>query len=124
MFDMKERVKRIKSLIEHRKAFRITERRVLGKNTTRAITHDLDKLVLYLFLFPIPWVRKRHKLKARHHQAKTRKDFIEKIIDFECARFTKKNSPLTAREYITSKDFKNRTISREDLLVILTEIGL
>jgi len=124
MFEMKERIRRIKELIKHKRTFRMVEKQVLGKNTFRSITHDLDKLILYILLFPIKWVRKRHKLKARHHQAKTKADFIEKIIDFESARYTKRNSPLTAREFIMSPDFKNRTISREDLLVILDELGL
>jgi len=118
-----ERKRRIKALIAHRREFRRVEKEVLGKNV-RAFTHDLDKLVGYYLLLSIPWLRKRHKLKARHHQATTRKDFIEKIIDFECARFSKRNSPLTAREYIMSDDFKTRTISRGDLFKVLEEIGL
>jgi hypothetical protein len=123
MFNWKERQKRIKNLRAHRKEFRRVEKEVLGKNV-RSFTHDLDKLLGYYMLLPIPWIRKRHKLKARHHQASTKKDYIEKIIDFECARFSKPKSPLTAREYIMSPGFRNIIISRDDLMKIVEKLGL
>lgn len=95
----KERKRRIIALIEHKKEFVRVEKQLLGKNTLRAITHDLDKLTMLVFLFNIEKTRKRHKENAKHHNPKTKKDYLERIVDWECARFTKNKSQMTAREY-------------------------
>lgn len=83
----------------HRRAFRDIEKKLLGHNTWRSLVHDLDKIILYNF-----WEHKKvkefHRNTARHHVEndikKTRNDYIEMIIDWECARFTKPDKPLNA----------------------------
>lgn len=39
---------RIKYTLEHRKAFRVVEKQLLGHNTIRGYLHDLDKVFLYI----------------------------------------------------------------------------
>ena len=41
-----------------------------------------------------------HRNHAHHHtvKAKTRKDYIQMVIDWECARYTKPDKPLNARQ--------------------------
>ena len=36
---------------------------------------------------PMDWIRKAHKKFARHHNMRTRKDYIEAIIDFDVQQF-------------------------------------
>ena len=87
----KENIGAIKYTKEHRKAFKKIEKEILGYNTWRSIVHDLDKIILYN-IWPHKKVKNFHRRTARHHVEnnikKTRNDYIEMIIDWECARFT------------------------------------
>ena len=90
---------RILYTLNHRKAFRAIEKQLLGYNTLRGLFHDLDKVVLYA-LFDYVKVHNFHRKHSRHHElkARTRNDFVQMVIDWECARFTKPDKPLNARE--------------------------
>lgn len=106
--------------IAHRKAFRKVEKELLHKNTFRSFFHDLDKLFL------LPFIDKEkvsafHRKHSRHHsKAHTKSDYIQMVIDWECARFTKPDKPLNARE--TLKKFYPQM---EDVISpILKELGL
>lgn len=90
---------RVKYSLNHRKAFRKVEKQLLGHNTFRSLFHDLDKVILYNF-FEYKSVHDFHRKHARHHnvKAKTHADFIQMVVDWECARFTKPDKPLNARE--------------------------
>lgn len=92
-------IERIKYTIRHRKSFRKTEKELLGYNTVRSLFHDLDKIFLYV-CFNHETVHNFHRKYSRHHElkAKTHNDFIQMVIDWECARFTKPDKPLNARE--------------------------
>lgn len=81
----------------HRIAFRNLEKQILGKNTIRSFFHDIDKIILYHFL-PTEFVHTCHQWWSRHHErkAKTYDDFVQMVIDWECARFTKPDKPLNA----------------------------
>lgn len=89
----------IKYTLEHRKAFRKVEKELLGHNTWRSLVHDIDKVILYNF-----WEHKKvkefHRKTARHHVEndirKNKGDYIEMVIDWECARFSKPDKPLNA----------------------------
>ena len=89
----------IKYTQNHRKAFKSVEKELLGYNTWRSIVHDLDKVILYN-IWPHEKVKKFHRSTARHHTEskfkKNREDYIEMIIDWECARYTKPDKPLNA----------------------------
>lgn len=78
--------------------------------------HDMDKLVMYIF---IPWIgthkiQKIHKKYAKHHLIKGKKNmrFDEAILDWESARFTKPDKPMTAYQTYLHKftDFKDDLI--------------
>ena len=87
----KENLGAIKYTKEHRKAFKMIEKQLLGHNTWRSYVHDLDKVILHNFL-PHDKVKKFHLKTARHHDNKIKKnrnDYIEMIVDWECARYTK-----------------------------------
>lgn len=90
---------RIKYTLNHRKAFRKLEKKLLGYNTFRSLFHDLDKVILYVFC-DYKAAHNLHRKYSHHHIliAKTRNDYIHMVIDWECARYTKPDKPLNARE--------------------------
>lgn len=85
--------------LKHRKAFLEIEKRLLGHNTIRGHLHDLDKIFLKLFLSK-DMVSRIHRAHARHHakNACTKQDYVQMVVDWECARYTKPDKPLNARE--------------------------
>lgn len=110
----------IKYTKEHRKAFRMVERQLLGKNTVRSLFHDLDKVFLYHF-FDYKKVHAWHRKHSRHHlKARTHDDFVQMAIDWECARYTKPDKPLNARETLQ----KLHPELTEKMLSVLNELGL
>ena len=95
---------------KHYLAFLRVEKQLLGKY--KYMFHDWDKLFMYIFL---PWlgvkrISRIHQRTNKHHPIVTkggRKIFIkspkrvnweEAIIDWECARITKPDKPLNARD--------------------------
>lgn len=111
----------IQYTLNHRRAFRKVEKQLLGKNTVRSLFHDLDKVMLYNF-FDYKKVHNFHRKHMRHHseKAKTHNDFVQMVIDWECARFTKPDKPLNARDTL----YKLYPELKEDILPILEELGL
>lgn len=95
----KENIGAIRYTQEHRKAYKKVEKELLGHNTWRSLVHDFDKVVLYN-VWPHSKVKNFHRNTARHHIEskckKTRADYIDMIIDWECARYTKPDKPLNA----------------------------
>ena len=119
----KENIGAIKYTKEHRKAFRKIEKEVLGHNTWRSIVHDLDKVILYN-IWPHKKVKNFHRSTARHHNEnnikKTRADYIEMIIDWECARYTKPDKPLNAYDTL----YKWYPELEKEVLPLLKEFNL
>lgn len=68
------------------------------------LLHDWYKPWLKLIL-PYEMVSKFHKTHSHHHlQNKYHKyDYEAMVIDWECSRLTKEDSPLNARQYINTK---------------------
>lgn len=111
ILSFKIRRTRIVNLVKHKKAFAKKEKELLGRYTLNSITHDLDKLLMYCLFVSIPFTRRTHKKYAKHHNPKNKLREIERVIDWECARDTKPNSPMTALQYAKSankyKDVKS-----------------
>lgn len=92
---------------KHKVAFLKIEHELLGHNTLSGYLHDLDKILLW---YPVAlvlhkdtkWCHNHHRRFSKHHvenkSKKTRKDYINMIIDWECARYTKPDKPLNAYE--------------------------
>lgn len=112
---------RVRYSLNHRKAFRSVEKQLIGHNTFRSLFHDLDKVILYNF-FDYKDVHNFHRNHMKHHsiKAKTRNDFIQMVIDWECARFTKPDKPLNARDTL----YKFYPTLEGEILSILEELGL
>lgn len=107
--------------LDHRKAFLKVEKELLGHNTVRGYLHDLDKVVLKLFIDG-KTVHKIHRYISRHHErrAHTHSDYIQMVIDWECARITKPDKPLNARDTL----YKYYNNLSDKIEPILDELGL
>lgn len=116
-----KRLNSIKYTLDHRKAFRKVEKELLGHNTVRSLFHDLDKVFLKI-VFDTKRVHKIHRTYSRHHsnKAKTYNDFIQMVIDWECARYTKPDKPLNARDTL----YKFYPELESKIIPILNELNL
>ena len=112
--------KRIDYTWQHKKAFLKLEKELLGKNTLNGYLHDADKLIFFFFGVPKSIVRKIHTATAPHHIRNGKsKNPTATIIDWECARFTKPDKPLTAREFYEQRCPKMPEIEKR-----MKELGL
>ena len=116
-----KRLDAIKYTYNHKKAFLKVEKEIYGFNTVRGYLHDIDKLFLYI-IFDKKKAHNIHRSFARHHidNMKTRMDKIHGVIDWECARYTKPDKPLTAIEFI-EKNLGNR---KDEFLSVARDLGL
>lgn len=132
--DIKEHVDKIIYTCRHKKAYLMTQKKYKPyKYTLRGIFHDTDKILLLVFsiiFYPfvsVEEISRIHKNWSHHHHlAKTDEDFYYQIIDYECARFTKEDKLLGAREYIGKKYISNK-ITEEDYnryVTIMDDIGI
>ena len=124
---VQDRLNSIKYTWEHKKAFLKIEKILTGKNTLRGYLHDMDKIILKIFL-PKEIVHKIHTKHSRHHRlAHTRKDYIQMVIDWECSRLSKKDAQMNARETMEYECKKYPNMSseiRRNILPILHRLGL
>lgn len=102
MFDKSQRSK-FDYWFAHWCAFNMTALN-LGVWKFKYLFHDIEKPWLMWVWKDYPRVQKWHRTHNRHHleyAGKKSYDFEAMIIDWECSRFTKSASPLTAREEYT-----------------------
>ena len=84
--------------------------------------HDLDKLYLYLF-YNKKDVSKMHRNLTKHHENEIEKntlDYIEMVLDWESARYTKPDKPLNAYDTL----YKYYPEMEKEILPILQQIKL
>ena len=89
---------------------------------TKLRYHDLDKLFLYLF-YDKKDVSKLHRDLTSHHENnldKNELDYIEMVLDWESARYTKPDKPLNAYDTLC-KYYPNM---ENEILPILKEMGI
>lgn len=119
----------IKYTLKHRVAFTECVKKYLkGKDREelikRAKVHDMDKVILYNIL-SLKDVKNFHREHARHHIESNSKnlnryDYLEMIIDWECARYTKDDKLLNAYETL----YKFYPKLEDKILPILKELKL
>lgn len=59
--------KNIKHTYDHKVVYALVEKELYGHNTMDAITHDADKMIMYLLGFPKSFVSKFHRSHSEHH---------------------------------------------------------
>ena len=89
----------------------------------RAKIHDMDKMVMYLFLEQKE-AQKIHMMHQPHHLEnslpRTYEDLVETIIDYECAPYTKPDKPLNAYPSWKASESPARLRTRETRKVMPT----
>lgn len=77
---------------------------VLKQWKFKYLFHDFEKPWLKLFMKDYKKVQKWHRCHNNHHlEYPGKKDWMAMYIDWECSRFTKQASPLTAYEEMKKK---------------------
>ena len=93
----------IKYTYKHRKiVMRLAEKYFKDNNEVleQVKQHDIDKLYLYLF-YDKKTVSRIHREQSTHHEndlEKTHLDYVEMVLDWESARYTKPDKPLNAND--------------------------
>ncbi len=119
----------------HRKAFEYCVRRYIHEPALReemlrrAAKHDIDKMIMYL-LMDQKAAQDLHARTQPHHLEnnlpRTYEDYVETVMDYECAPYTKPDKPLNAYDFtIVLMDWKavdEETGSR--LISIMEDLGI
>ena len=129
MFDKKDRGG-FKYTFAHWCAYQMTALN-LGIWKFRYLFHDWEKPWLKLFLRNYKKVQKWHREHNAHHMEYQKKwDAKAMIIDWECSRFTKTASPMTAREtyeHFVNVKYKNTEYEnrlKKEILPVLKKLNL
>ncbi len=119
----------------HRKAFEYCVRRYISEPALReemlkrAAVHDMDKMLMYLFMDQKA-AQEIHTRTQPHHLEndlpRTHEDYVETVVDYECAPYTKPDKPLNAYDFthrlMDWKVLDNETGGR--LISIMKELGI
>jgi len=102
--------KNIKHTFDHKIIFALIERKLFGKNSIDSLTHDLDKLVLYMFGFPKSFVSKIHRNISVHHTESGKKNNLRSMLCDNIAsspEFKPEKTKSLREYYRTCKDLQN-----------------
>ncbi len=95
----------------------------------RARIHDMDKMVMYLFLGQKE-AQKVHMMHQPHHLEndlpRNYEDLVETVIDYECAPYTKPDKPLNAYDF-TNKLMQMKVLDEKigaKLISIMEDLGI
>ena len=64
---VKEYKENIKHTYDHKVVYALVERELFGRNTINSVTHDADKMIMYMLGFPKKLVGKIHRGHSEHH---------------------------------------------------------
>ncbi len=105
----KNYVKNIKHTYDHKIVFALVEKELFGKNSIDSITHDLDKMILYLLGFSKSFVSEFHRKHSVHHPESGKKPNLRSMLCDNIASSPefKPEKKLSLREhYRQSKQLK------------------
>ena len=119
----------------HRRAFEycvnkyIHEQPLRDEMLRRASIHDMDKMIMYLFMDQKA-AQEMHVMTKAHHLEnqlpRTYEDFVETVRDYECAPYTKPDKPLNAFDF-TNLLVDWKALDRETgdrLIGIMEQLGI
>lgn len=88
---------KIKYIIQHRKAFLQTYKKLYGVIPFYSYLHDIDKIFLLLIGINPATVSKIHRFYSTHHiEGIFGIAYQDMIVDWECAVITKPDKPMNA----------------------------
>lgn len=119
----------------HRKAFTYCVRKLVHEPSLRtemlrrAKAHDMDKMIMYLFLDQKE-AQKLHVQTKPHHLEnnlpRSYEDYVEAVIDYECAPYTKPDKPKNAFD-LTNLLMEWKAldaVTGAKLIAIMRELGI
>ena len=116
----------LKYTYNHRKVVMYLANKYIKENKDailcRMKNHDLDKMFMYLF-YDKKDVSQIHRRLSSHHKNELEKDYIdyvEMVLDWESARYTKPDKPLNAYDTL----YKYYPTMEEKIIPILEEIEI
>lgn len=101
---------------EHKLVYALIEKELFGKISMNSVTHDADKMILYLLGFPRSFVSKFHREHSQHH---TESGKVMNLASMLCdniasSPYFKPEKKYTLREYYNkSEEFQNLTGFKE-----------
>ena len=105
----KNYVKNVKHTYEHKLVFAMVEKELFGHNSIDALTHDADKMIMYLLGFPKSFVSKWHRKHSVHHTESGMRPNLRSMLCDNIASSPefKPEKKLSLREhYKTSKELQ------------------
>ncbi len=63
----KEYRENIRHTYDHKVVYALVEKELFGRNTINSVTHDADKMIMYMLGFPKKVVGKIHRAHSEHH---------------------------------------------------------
>ena len=119
----------------HRKAFEYCVRKYIQEPVLReemlrrAAVHDMDKMIMYLFMDQKSAQEMHVRIQPHHLEndlPRTYEDYVETVIDYECAPYTKPDKPLNAYDFThLLMDWKALDEGTGNKLIsIMEEIGI
>lgn len=116
----------LKYTYKHRKVVMYLANKYIKENKDailcRMKNHDLDKMFMYLF-YDKKDVSQIHRRLSSHHKNELEKDYIdyvEMVLDWESARYTKPDKPLNAYDTL----YKYYPTMEEKIIPILEEFEI
>ncbi len=100
----KNYVKNIKHTYDHKVVFSLVERELFGQNTIDSITHDLDKMVLYVLGFPKSFVSEFHRKHSVHHPESGKKPNLRSML---CDNIASSPEFKPEKKYSLREHYKN-----------------
>ena len=117
--------KRINYTWQHKKAFLKVEKELCGKNSWKGYFHDADKLLMYIVGVPKQTAHNIHVSTVPHHVRNGKIKYPDMaVIDWESARYTKPDKPLSAREYYESYFVQKQNIRIPEIEEVFEKFGL
>lgn len=101
-------INNIERTYKHKIIYSLIEKELYGKNSTNSITHDLDKLILFIFGFPRKLTSSIHRRYSEHHIESKRKLNLKSIVcdNISSSPYFKKDKHYSLREYFLNSKLK------------------
>ena len=97
-------VKNIKHTYEHKIIFSLIEKELLGYNTIDSLTHDADKMILYILGFPKSFVSDFHRKHSAHHPESGKKMNLRSML---CDNIASSPEFKPEKKYSLREHYKN-----------------
>ena len=107
---VKNYVKNIEHTYDHKIVFAMVEKELFGKNSIDSLTHDADKLILYMLGFPKSFVSRWHRDHSVHHTESGKKANLRSMICDNIAsspEFKPEKKKSLREHYNSSQELQN-----------------